>query len=77
MVKVIKSINEKFINEFQMNDFETSIVKIEKEAEIIIRDKGCDYTTSLVYNTYYDKFLEPRNFFVEEIYLTENIHNFE
>ena len=60
------ALNENLINEFQMNDIETSIVKIEEEAEIIVKDEGCDYATSLVYTTYYDKFLELRKFFVEE-----------
>ena len=60
------ALNENLINEFQMNDIETSIVKIEEEAEIIVKDEGCDYATSLVYTTYYDKFLELRKFFIEE-----------
>lgn len=60
------ALNENLINEFQMNDIETSMLKIEGEAEIIVKDEGCDYATSLVYTTYYDKFLELRKFFVEE-----------
>ncbi len=36
------ALNENLINEFQMNDIETSIVKIEEEAEIIVKDEGCD-----------------------------------
>ena len=57
---------EKLINESQMKDIETSIVKSEEEAEIIVRDEGCDYATTLIYTTYAKKLIEIRKFFVEE-----------
>ena len=57
---------EKLINESQMKDIETSIVKSEGEAEIIVRDEGCDYATTLIYTTYAKKLIEIRKFFVEE-----------
>ena len=60
------AVNEKLINEFHKNEIETSIVKSEEEAEIIVREEGCDYATSLIYTTYAYKLLEIRKFFVEE-----------
>ena len=57
---------EKLINESQMKDIETSIVKSEGEAEIIVRDEGCDYATTLIYTTYAKKLIEIKKYFVEE-----------
>ena len=60
------AFNEKLISEFQMNEIETSILKSEVEAEMIVREEGCDYAISLIYTTYANKLLEIRKFFVEE-----------
>ena len=66
MLETLNAVNEKLINEFQKNEIEISIVKSEEEAEIIVREEGCDYATSLIYTTYAYKLLEIRKFFVEE-----------
>ena len=60
------AFNENLINEFQMNEIENSIVKSEEEAELIVREEGCEYAISLIYTTYANKLLEIRKFFVEE-----------
>tara|TARA_E500000178_G_C16889591_1_gene692924 strand:+ start:435 stop:596 length:162 start_codon:yes stop_codon:yes gene_type:complete len=49
-----------------MNEIETSILKREEEAEMIVKEEGCDYATSLIYTTYANKLLEIRKFFVDE-----------
>ena len=49
-----------------MNEIENSIVKSEGEAEIIVRDEGCDDAISLIDTTYANKLIEIRKFLVEE-----------
>jgi len=60
------AVNEKLINEFQKNEIEISIGKSEEKAEIVVRDEGCDYATSLLYSSYIPKYLELKKFFVEQ-----------
>ncbi len=60
------AFNEKLINEFQMNEIEASTLKTEEEAEVIVREEGCDYATTLIYTTYAKKLIEIKKYFVEE-----------
>jgi hypothetical protein len=67
MIEILFSaLNDNLITESQMNEIQSSFVKIEDEATIIVSNEGCDYANSLIYTNYANRLLEIRKFFDEE-----------
>jgi len=63
---LFSALNYNLINESQMNEIQSSFVKIEDEATMIVNNEGCDYANSLIYTDYAIRLLEIRKFFDEE-----------